>query len=215
MFCPNCEAEYRDGFTRCSDCGVALVEHLGEIHSNTPEQSNAPEVLWTGTDPGMIGYIKDALESAKIPYHERSHKIGPLPNWQPQVSAIFTRARDHRAANAALEDAQRNFESAPRAADDNRDDSDSSAPEWLEAGDEDDTLDVPSDYVPEDFDPDEATAEVWSGEDPTIRNDLITCLNGIGIGSATEDSNGRLRIRVTPSSQKRAREMIRQVIAAT
>jgi hypothetical protein len=76
-------------------------------------------------------------------------------------------------------------------------------------------LDVPPDYVPEDFDPDEATAEVWSGEDPTIRNNLIACLNGIGIGSATEDSNGRLRIRVTPSSENRARQMIRQVIAAT
>ncbi len=162
----------------------------------------------------MMAEIKDALESAKIPYHERNHNIGPLPNWQPQVYAIFTRARDHRAANAVLEKAKRNFESAPRQTDDPSN-SDSSAPEGLEAGDKDDTLDVPPDYVPEDFDPDEATAEVWSGEDPTIRNNLIACLNGIGIGSATEDSNGRLRIRVTPSFEKRARQMIRQVIATT
>ena len=28
MFCPQCKAEYRVGFTRCSDCGVELVEHL-------------------------------------------------------------------------------------------------------------------------------------------------------------------------------------------
>ena len=26
MFCPNCRAEYRPGFIRCSDCGVELVE---------------------------------------------------------------------------------------------------------------------------------------------------------------------------------------------
>jgi hypothetical protein len=113
-----------------------------------------------------------------------------------------------------LEKAKRNLESAPQETDDPSD-SDSSAPEGLGAGDEDDTLDVPPDDVPEDFDPDEATAEVWSGEDPTVRNNLIACLNGIGIGSDTEDFNGRLRIRVTPSSQKRAREMIRQVLAAT
>ena len=25
MHCPNCGAEYREGFTRCSDCDVALV----------------------------------------------------------------------------------------------------------------------------------------------------------------------------------------------
>jgi Putative prokaryotic signal transducing protein len=28
MFCPQCRAEYRVGFIRCSDCDVALVEHL-------------------------------------------------------------------------------------------------------------------------------------------------------------------------------------------
>ena len=28
MFCPQCRAEYRDGFIRCSDCSVELVENL-------------------------------------------------------------------------------------------------------------------------------------------------------------------------------------------
>ncbi|HXZ13689.1 MAG TPA: hypothetical protein VEG64_14990 [Candidatus Sulfotelmatobacter sp.] len=28
MFCPVCKAEYRLGFTHCSDCDVDLVEHL-------------------------------------------------------------------------------------------------------------------------------------------------------------------------------------------
>ena len=28
MFCPVCGAEYREGFTRCSDCDVDLVEKL-------------------------------------------------------------------------------------------------------------------------------------------------------------------------------------------
>jgi hypothetical protein len=30
MFCPRCGGEYREGFTRCADCGVALVEALPE-----------------------------------------------------------------------------------------------------------------------------------------------------------------------------------------
>src|SRR5437764_435778 len=25
MFCPQCQAEYRAGFNRCSDCGISLV----------------------------------------------------------------------------------------------------------------------------------------------------------------------------------------------
>jgi len=28
MFCPQCKAEYRAGFIRCSDCDVELVDHL-------------------------------------------------------------------------------------------------------------------------------------------------------------------------------------------
>ncbi len=42
MFCPNCRAEYRPGFARCSDCDVPLVEHLDEtdVHSNNPELSD-------------------------------------------------------------------------------------------------------------------------------------------------------------------------------
>ena len=30
MFCPECRVEYRDGFVRCSDCGVNLVQELRE-----------------------------------------------------------------------------------------------------------------------------------------------------------------------------------------
>ncbi len=29
-YCPSCEAEYREGVIRCSDCGVELVESLPE-----------------------------------------------------------------------------------------------------------------------------------------------------------------------------------------
>jgi hypothetical protein len=28
MFCPKCKTEYRDGFTRCIDCEIDLVESL-------------------------------------------------------------------------------------------------------------------------------------------------------------------------------------------
>jgi len=28
MHCPQCRAEYRAGFIRCSDCDVELVDHL-------------------------------------------------------------------------------------------------------------------------------------------------------------------------------------------
>ncbi len=30
MFCPVCKSEYRDGFTKCTDCGVNLVQQLAD-----------------------------------------------------------------------------------------------------------------------------------------------------------------------------------------
>jgi hypothetical protein len=217
MFCPECTAEYRPGFTRCSDCGVALVERLEEteVHSNNPQLSGTPELLWTGTDARTRDEIIKALEASKILYHERNDKVGPLRNWPDEVYAIFSRACDHRAARTALEQANRRRETAPEERDDGLGDSGSASPEPQAAEDDDDSSDVPPDYVPDDFDPEDATVEVWSGQDATMRENLITFLRNIGIGTATSDSAGRLRIRVTPASQKRAQEMIRQVIDAS
>lgn len=37
MFCPNCRAEFRSDFTRCSDCGVELVDVLPPPSMQGPE----------------------------------------------------------------------------------------------------------------------------------------------------------------------------------
>jgi len=219
MFCPDCKAEYRPGFTRCSDCDVSLVEHLGEtdVHSNNPALSDKPELLWTDTDAQMRDAIVDALEAAKIAYHLRNNNVGALRNWPQEVYAIFTHTRDHHAASAALEIAARRRGWEPEDPDDEPGNSDLSLQAQPAAAEDDgdDLSEVPPDFVPDDFDPDDATAEVWSGQDASTRENLIACLRNIGIGSATENSAGQLRIRVTPSSQKRAQEMIRQIIDAS
>ncbi len=38
MFCPECKAEYRGGFTKCGDCGIELVDVYVE---QEPEQGDA------------------------------------------------------------------------------------------------------------------------------------------------------------------------------
>jgi hypothetical protein len=202
---------------QCSDCGVALVWELADAaaSSDRSPERHRPELLWTGTDEGMAAHIESALDSAKISHHHRVRDSGDRPGWSQPVYAILIHARDHQAAHAALDDAIRRFEAAPDDTEDEPEASDSSPLIPAESDDEDDSLDVPQDFVPDDFDPAEATVEVWSGADATMRNNLVTFLGGIGIGSATDDSTGRLRILVTPLSQERALEMIRQVIAAT
>jgi len=37
MYCPRCRAEYREGFTRCSDCELELVQALPTLKNGSPE----------------------------------------------------------------------------------------------------------------------------------------------------------------------------------
>ena len=43
MYCPNCKAEYRQGYTRCADCDVELVEELPEEASGGSSYSFDPD----------------------------------------------------------------------------------------------------------------------------------------------------------------------------
>jgi len=65
------------------------------------------------------------------------------------------------------------------------------------------------------FDPRDASAEVWSGEDTRMKEMLLACLRENGIGSVVDDTDGKSRIRVLPSSAARAREIIREVVEAS
>ena len=47
MFCPQCGAEYRQGFTRCSDCNLDLVETGAQARPGL--KSDPTE--WPGTGP--------------------------------------------------------------------------------------------------------------------------------------------------------------------
>lgn len=44
MWCPSCGAEYRPGFTECSDCGVALVDELPP----EPERESERKLIFGG-----------------------------------------------------------------------------------------------------------------------------------------------------------------------
>jgi len=70
-FCPRCTAEYRQEFTRCSDCGVGLVDHLVDVHVSEIRVSRDSIVqfvlltygiTWVGTALGQaLGVVPTGL----------------------------------------------------------------------------------------------------------------------------------------------------------
>jgi hypothetical protein len=70
LFCPNCHAEFRPGFTRCSDCDVALVESLDGVTLEMEEEGSS-----TGLEPfhethssDELAAILESLEEGGVPY---------------------------------------------------------------------------------------------------------------------------------------------------
>ena len=87
MICPRCHAEFREGFTTCSDCEVDLVEDLDSVAA---PGADGGEGEWAGGafggigagsgDPGdlvplvelgspeMLGTLLEQLEETQVPY---------------------------------------------------------------------------------------------------------------------------------------------------
>ena len=75
MFCPVCQAEYRQGFTRCADCDVELVWELpaNAIVAHESAATGDPEEdpfcsFWKGDDPRIHAEICELLDKVNIPH---------------------------------------------------------------------------------------------------------------------------------------------------
>jgi hypothetical protein len=212
MFCPVCKAEYRQGFTHCSDCDVDLVEKLSDRPSGETSPVKVPPVaiLWTGTDSGLLGAICDALDKADISYHRHFREVGVLPGLPEAVFAILVHPRDLGGAKVVLGDIYRQLEIGEPVDDDGNgagmaDDA---------RGDDGSEETAPDDIVP-DFNPDEATEVVWAGKDSDMAQTLRVCLQENGIGCVVEDVEDECAVFVKPELETRAREIIRQIVEAT
>jgi hypothetical protein len=74
MFCPLCQAEYRNGVVKCSDCHVDLVSSADEAQSVSAR-------LWKGDRQHVLDHVLAALDSQDI----RSH-FEELINTSPRIS---------------------------------------------------------------------------------------------------------------------------------
>ena len=99
MFCPVCHAEYREGFTHCSDCNVSLVAELGAAESAFSEE---PVVLWAGDDPVQYSAIVSALQRSGVSFFERFGWVHYVEQFRQQRFVILVNARYAEGARQAL-----------------------------------------------------------------------------------------------------------------
>jgi hypothetical protein len=205
MFCPNCGVEYRPGFTHCNDCDVDLVEELpGEEEEGVEAEGEeggeeSLELLWRGTQGGVFNEITAALDEAGIRYNKEkldarltfSSGYAPLDIWVAvgeldAARKVLQETMERIAAPVEMPD-------APDAANEG---------EWVE---------TPA--VVEVLPPEDATAEVWKGEQESMAEFLKSCLaaNGIACHIDSEDPKA-IAVRVLPEDEARAQEIVRQVV---
>jgi len=241
MFCPECKTEYRPGFTKCADCGVDLVSSIPEVRpavatAVTDVVTNAEglELLWSGLNKSLSSAIDGALEEAHIFHKVTGRTLKFLATSPDNVNFVWVDPKDRSAARKVLQNVLETPEISGRAdiemesdaqqvnpfgfgrrvynrvPDEQReeisDESEEGLPESEDSGEP-----VPDD-VADDPDPNDATAEVWSGADRDMANFVANSLRGVGVGCVIDDASGKRRVMVLPSAEKRAREVVREIV---
>ena len=104
MICPECDSEYREGFTRCSDCDVDLVEAL----------EGDPDVelvrVYSGSNPAIVPLVESLLDDAGIAFMKKFDGVqdffaaGRLLGMNQVVGPVefWVRADDEEQARALL-----------------------------------------------------------------------------------------------------------------
>jgi hypothetical protein len=69
MFCPECGSEYREGFTACAECEVALVPDLpAEFAEPEPDGEETLVTVLAAGDLSLLTRARSLLEAEGIPY---------------------------------------------------------------------------------------------------------------------------------------------------
>jgi hypothetical protein len=202
MFCPECQAEYRPGFTRCSDCAVDLVDKLPESGSSLDNAAARPDQnlqeAWVGQSQDECVAHCSELRAAGIPYqviqYERqvfkdvqgNYRIGVPPEVFDTAKEIIEQGNPELSEDPAGE---------------------------LPAQDDRPPTDVGDEHLDwKDEVPDDATTEVATENTRDAADMLVMALRENDIESRVAiQPDGSRKIFVTLHDAARAREIVREV----
>ena len=212
MYCPQCKAEYRQGFTRCADCDVELVHELNEeaLAVRTPVIPGDPDQdpfceFWRGDDPRLHSELCELLDQEGIPHktvrHEdRLFRISDTSSFQIGIPySLFEKAEAAvQAAFASDED------DLPEATDEE--------PSPLELPESIVPDESRNDWDPANWFPEDATTEIWSSEYLYPGEIIELALRENQIHARFEKAKGRNTIFVLPEDEMRAREIVGEIV---
>jgi hypothetical protein len=251
MICPQCKAEYRQGFTVCADCDVPLVTELRAASSPSREWAASDQIaepaddpfcaFWNGEDPRIHAELCGLLDEQGIPHktirradhlfnlNSRSafqigipfsffekaeaaikEAYGSDDEIQP-ASSLLPPGTDHlpgtRKGLTGLDDrlrsARAESESHPESAITALPEQSSS---WGNA-------EVSrADWDPQNWYPENATVEVWSGDQPELGEMIAASLQENQIHSRPSNSAGNCALFVLPGDEACAREIVREIV---
>lgn len=191
MFCPVCKYEFRRGFTHCNQCDVDLVDALPpekQVDHTAPTAAatlDHPVLLWSGASSGIFSALTLALDEAHVPYNKEELDARLLFTSQHGDLEVWVPAANLAEAQPILQSILAN----PLHSEAAQDHYDVSAAESADAGDVDELPDesdegaddLRDENTARELYPDEATAEVWSGNDENTAEILKSCLAEIGV----------------------------------
>jgi hypothetical protein len=232
MICPQCRAEYREGFTVCADCDIPLVPQYEtgmalEAPAPPAEPGDPNEdpfcAFWKGDDRRLHAELTSLLDAADIPHktvrrQDHLFNLNNYPAFQIAVPFSFYE-RAERAIKEAFDldtsdpGAVQSLTASPLISDSS--DRVRKLPALLSPP-LDEAIPGPasagglSDSFPED-----ANAAIWSGDDLSLQEMLTASLNENRIFCRSEVTRDRVTIFVQPADEARAREIAREICEAS
>lgn len=229
MFCPSCRAEYRPGFTRCSDCDMDLIAELPDNRTEATENQGyeyrnedqpSLRVIWQGdSESECVSFCKD-LQKAGLYYRvaqdvksrsirmrvDRNFQIGVLASdFATAKETLGLQDESARQMEQQEEEAQEEDNSEFALPEGDLDEADKAIAEERERS---------RSYL-EDWYPEDATATIWQQQESEtdfrhaiemgLKENLIRFTSIAGPG-------GLYKICVLPEDEARARAIVREIV---
>jgi hypothetical protein len=249
LSCPQCGAEYREGYSSCSDCHVLLVRERPQTVDQlapTPGDPNEDPFcsFWKGTDARICAELCTVLDEAGIP-HKTVHRQDHLFNIANRVPyELGVPASFYEKAERAVKDAfgtdDEESERLLHPTEENSlnfrqllnrppkekwagrpEDEQQSLIEyltWRNLGRENnDDVGREAERVLStgEWNPEDATAEAWDGNQSELREMIEMSLQENEIHSRWEEDDKKPKLFVRPQDETLAREIIHEILNST